>query len=262
MKRRDFVGLAAGAAVGWPFATRAQPSAGMCRLGVLMGLLASDPSGQAHAAAFVEGLGALGWHESGNLRIDWRWAGADPSLYQQYAIELVALGPDVILANGSPAVAALRRQTGTIPIVFTVVGDPVAQGFVANLAHPGGTITGFSAFDSPMAGKWLQMLTQITPPVTRVAVLYNPATLPIAGPMLRTIEEAARSLSVSVRAAPVNDEADIEAMMTRLADEKRGGLLVLPSIFTGEHREAIIALAARYHLPAVYQYPPRQRRAG
>ena len=158
------------------------------------------------------------------------------------------------MAWSSPSVAALRRQTSTIPVVFTVVADPVGQGFVASLARPGGTITGFSSFDPPMTGKWLQMLTQITPPVARVAVLYNPATAPYAGLMLRAIEEAARSLAVAVRAAPVNDDAEIEAMMAGLAHEERGGLLVLPDAFTAVHSDAIVALAARHRLPAVYPF--------
>ncbi len=135
------------------------------------------------------------------------------------------------MAHGSPSVEALRREAGTIPIVFTLVIDPVGQGFVASLAHPGGNITGFSGFDPPMAGKWLEMLTQIAPPVARVAVLYNPATAPFAGWMLRTIGEAAPSLAVAVRAAPVNDDAEIEVMMAGLAHEKGGGLLILPSNF-------------------------------
>ena len=155
---------------------------------------------------------------------------------------------------GSPAVEALRRQTSTIPIVFALVTDPVGQGFVASLARPGGNITGFSAYDPPMAGKWLGMLTQITPPVARVAVLFNPATAPYAGLMLRAIEDAAPSFAVTVRAAPVHDDAEIEAMMAGLAREERGGLLVLPGAFTNVHRDAIVALAARHRLPAVYPF--------
>jgi putative ABC transport system substrate-binding protein len=169
ISRRDFAGLAAGAALGWPLAAPAQTRDGM-RLGVLMGLLASDPNGQAYAAALVQGLGALNWHEGANLRVDWRWAGSDPALYERYAAELVARAPDVLLAMGSPSVEALRRQTSTISVVFTVVTDPVGQGFVGSLARPGGTVTGFSNYDPPMAGKWLGMLTQIAPPAARVAV--------------------------------------------------------------------------------------------
>ncbi len=149
--------------------------------------------------------------------------------------------------------AKTRGDVG-MPIVFTGVGDPVGQGFVESLARPGGTITGFSAYDPPMAGKWLGMLTQITPPVARVAVLYNPATAPFAGLMLRVIEDAAPPLAVAVRAVPVRDVAEIEAMMMGLAREERGGVLVLPDSFAAAHRDAIIALAARYRLPAIYAY--------
>jgi putative ABC transport system substrate-binding protein len=154
---------------------------------------------------------------------------------------------------GSLSVEALRRQTSTIPIVFVMVGDSVGRGFVASLARPGGNITGFSNFDPPIAGKWLQMLTQIAPPVARVAVLYNPAMLTFAG-MLHAIEEAAPSLAVVVRAAAVNDDAEIEATIAGLAHEEGGGLLVLPSAFSDAHRDTIIALAARHRMPAVYPF--------
>ncbi len=252
ISRRDLVGLATSAAMGWPLATQAQPRSGMRRLGVLMALRANDPEGQAYAAALVEGLGALDWHDGGNLHIDWRWVGGDPALFERYATELVALGPEVLVAFGSPSVEALRRQTSAIPVVFTVVSDPVGQGFVESLAHPGGTITGFSAYDPPMASKWLQMLTQIAPPVARIAVLYNPRTAPYADQMLRAIEDAAPSLAVTVRRAPYRDEPEIEAIMAGLAREERGGLLVLQDTSAIAHRDAIVALAARHRLPAVY----------
>jgi putative ABC transport system substrate-binding protein len=253
MSRRDFVGFAVGATAGSPLAAQAQPRDGIRRLGALM-VDKNGPLGQTRAAALVQGLGALNCHEGGDLRIDWRWGGGDPALFARYAAELVALGPEILVAHGSPSVEALRRETSTIPIVFTGVADPVGQGFVESLARPGGTITGFSAYDPPMAGKWLGMLTQITPPVTRVAVLYNPATAPYAGMMLRVIKDAAPTFAVSVRAVPVRDVAEIEAMMTGLAREERGGVLVLPDSFAAAHRDAIIALAARYRLPAVYSY--------
>ena len=251
--RREFIGLVGGAAA-WPFAARAQSGAGVRRLGVLMLSLASDPDGQANAAALVQGLGALNWHEGGNLRIDWRWTGGNLALFERHAAELVALGPEVLFAVGSPSVKALRRQTSTIPIVFVQVVDPVGQGFIASLAHPGGNITGFNLYDAPMASKWLGILTQVTPPVARVAVLYNPATIPYADLLLRDIEAAASSIAVAVRAAPVDDDAEIEAMMAGLAREGRGGVLVIPCAFTIVHRDTIIALAARHRLPAVYPY--------
>jgi putative tryptophan/tyrosine transport system substrate-binding protein len=228
---------------------------GMGRLGVLMGPLANDPQGRADAAALVRGLEALNWKEGGNLRIDWRWAGGDPALYDRYAAELVARDADVILAFGSTSVAALRRLASTIPIVFVSIIDPVGQGLATNLAHPGGSITGFSNYDPPMAGKWLSMLTQIAPPVARAAVLYNPTTTPYAGLMLRAFEAAAPSLALAVRAAPVHDDAEIETAMTGIAREERAGLVVPPSVFATVHRDVVVALAARHRLPAVYPWP-------
>jgi len=251
MSRRAFVGLAAGAAVGWPLAAPAQPQGGTRRLGVLMGTT-DGPSGQGPAAALVQALGALDWHQGVNLRIDWRWAGGDRALFERYARELVSLGPDVIVAHTSPSVAALRREPNTVPIVFVVVTDPVGQGLVESLARPAGTITGFTDFDPPMAGKWLGLLTQITPPVARVAVLFNPLTAPFASLMMRVIQDSAPSLATTVRPAPVKDDADIDATMAGLAREERGGLLILPDIFVSVRRATIVALAARHRLPAVY----------
>jgi putative tryptophan/tyrosine transport system substrate-binding protein len=250
-RRTVLAGIAAALAFG-PLVARAQQRDGIRRLGVLASDGADDPEGKARAVALVQGLGVLNWKEGGNLRIGWRWAGGDPALFERYAAELVALGPEILVAHGSLSVAALRRQTSTIPIVFALVTDPVGQGFVASLAHPGGNITGFSLYDPPMAGKWLGMLTQITPPVARAAVLFNPATAIYAGLMLRAIEETAPSLAMTVRAAPVHDDAKIEAMMAGLSREERGGVLVLPGTFATAHRDAIVALAARHRLPAVY----------
>ena len=253
LRRAVLAGVAA-ALMPRPLLAQAQPPGGMRRLGVLIGGT-NGPESQSWAAALVQGLGALNWNEGGNLRIDWRWAGGEPALIERYATELVALGPDVLLAGAnSNAVGALRRRTNSIPIVFAIVFDPIGQGFVESLARPGGNITGFSSFDPPMAGKWLQMLTQTTPPVARVAVLYSPAMAPYAGLMLRAIEEAAPSLGVAARAAPCRDDAEIEAMMAVLARAGRGGVLVLPDSFTAGHRDTIIALAARYFLPAVYPW--------
>jgi putative tryptophan/tyrosine transport system substrate-binding protein len=253
-RRAVFTGIAAALAPR-PLVAQAQSRCGMRRLGVLMGGSGSDdPLGQARAAALMQGLGALNWRDGGNLRIDWRWAGGDPALYERYAAELIAFDPDVLVAWGSPGVAALRRHSSTIPIVIVNVTDPVGQGFVESLAHPGGNITGFTDYDPPMAGKWLGMLTQIVPPVARAAVLFNPATAPFAGMMLRVMEETAPSLAVAVRASPCRDDAEIEAMMADLPREGRGGLVILPENFNIVHRDAIITLAARYRLPAVYPY--------
>jgi putative ABC transport system substrate-binding protein len=237
-----------------PRVAGAQSREGPHRLGVLMTGAENDQVEQTWAAALLQGLAALDWHDGGNLRIEWRWC-IDPTLFERYAAELVAFGPEVILAVGNAPVEALRRQTDTVPIVFAIVSDPVGSGYVESLAHPGGNITGFSSYDPPMAGKWLGMLTQITPPVARVAVLYNPETTPYAGLMLRTLDEAARAFAVAVRAAPVHDDAEIETTIAALAREGHSGLLVLQNLFTTAHRDAIIALAARDRVPAVYPWP-------
>ena len=221
-------------------------------LGVLMGNLAGDPVGEAYSAALMQGLGALGWRNGANLRADWRWTGGDPALFDRYAAELVALGPDVLLAQSSPSVVALRRLSNTIPIVFTMVTDPVGQGFVDSLAHPSGNVTGFSDFNALMASKWLEMLAEVTPSVARVAVLYNPATAPFAGLMMRAVEAAAPSFGITVQAAPCRDVADIAAVTAELAQKERGGLLVLTDIFAIVHRDAILSSAAEHRLPAVY----------
>ena len=226
----------------------------MRRLGVLMGNRADDPGGdRAYAAALMRGLRALGWHEGENLRIDWRWAGSDPVLFDRDAAELVGTAaPTCCLPQASPSVVALRRNTSTIPIVFTMVTDPVGQGFVENLARPAGNVTGFSDFNSLWPANGWRCWPRSTPPVARVAVLYNPATAPYAGLMMRAIEAAAPSFSDQVRSAPCRDDAEIESMMVELAREERGGLLVLTDIFTIVHRDTILAAAAKHRLPTVY----------
>jgi putative ABC transport system substrate-binding protein len=250
MKRRTVLaGLAA---------TLAQPAAMAqtpprpSRLGVLMGNYADDPIGQSYASALTRGLRGFGWQEGQNLRIDWRWTGGAPALFDRHAAELVALGPDVLLAQASPSVVALRRNTSTIPIVFTMVSDPLGQGFVESLAHPGGNVTGFSDFNALMASKWLEMLTQVTPPVTRVAVLYNPDTTPYADLMMGAIEQAAPSFAITVQRAPCRNPGEIQSMAAEFAHGERGGLLVLTDIFIIVHRDTILAAAALHRLPAVY----------
>jgi putative ABC transport system substrate-binding protein len=251
MRRRDFITLVSGAAAAWPLAARGQQPDRMRLIGVLLlNSVEGDPTVQSWLVTFRDGLAKLGWTES-NLRMEVRW-GSGSALSERYAAELVALGSEVLVGDSTAALKAFQRQTKTIPIVFLGVADPIAQGFVASLAHPGGNVTGFSVFDTPMAGKWLEMLTQITPPVARVAVLFNPATAPYAGLMVRASDEAARSMALAVRAVPVNDDSEIETMMTGIAHEERSGVLVLPSAFTVSHRDAIVAIANRDHVPAVY----------
>src|SRR5882757_6013534 len=252
IRRRAILAGIAGTLASGPLAAQTPPRNGMRRLGVLMANPASDSVAGGYIAALTKGLHALDWHEGRNLRIDWRWTGGEPALFDRYAAELVALGPDALLAQSSPSVAALKRQTSATPIVFTMVSDPVGQGLVENLAHPGGNVTGFSDFNPLMAGKWLEILTQMTPPVTRVAVLYNPATAPYAGVMMRAIEDAAPSFAVAVRAAPCRDDAEIESMIAELAQQGRSGLLVLTDIFNIVHREIIVRAAALHRLPTIY----------
>jgi putative ABC transport system substrate-binding protein len=207
-----------------------------------------DAAGQTRSAILVEALAAHGWKEQANLTIDWRSGAGDRDRIGRLADELVALKPDILLAVGTPSVEELHRRTATTPIVFAVVTDPVSQGFVKNLAHPGGNITGFTDYDGPMAGKWLEMLTQVTPKIARVFVVYNPATAPFAGLMLQTIEDAARALRVTVEAAPVHDDASIAA----LASRKDSGLLVLPDFFTMANRAHLLAAIIEARVPAVF----------
>ena len=245
MRRRDFITLLGGTAASWPLAARAQQPDGTRLIGVLMGDTESDLS-RRYLAVFRGALSKLGWMEASNLQIAVRWGGSDPALFARHATELIALGPKVLLAHTTPSLEALRQQTRTIPIVFLTIADPIGQGFVASLAQPGGNITGFTVFDSPMAAKWLGMLTQITPPVARVAVLFNAATTPYIGLLLKAINEAAPSLAVMVRSAPVNSNSENAAMMAALAREERGGVLVPPSQTVAPDSTATSARSARH----------------
>jgi putative tryptophan/tyrosine transport system substrate-binding protein len=255
LRRREFIGLAVGATLGAasPVGVRAQqPREGVRRLGALTVTAPNDTVSKGRATVLRESLAALDWKEDANLRIDWRDGDGDIALIERSADELIASAPDVLLAVGTPCVAALLRRTSTIPIVFAVVTDPIDQGFIAGLAHPGGNVTGFTDYDGPMAGKWLEMLTQITPTAAHVAVLYNPATAPFAEIMMRTLHAAAPSLAVSVRAVPLRDAAGIELTVTALSAEKNTALLVLSDFFTMTNRASILAAAAQANLPAIY----------
>jgi putative ABC transport system substrate-binding protein len=253
MKRREFITLLGGAAAAWPLAVHAQ-QIDHRRIGVLMGYAESDREEQAFVAAFREGLQKLGWAEGRKIRIDTRWAASDVEAMQRFAKELVALQPDLILSNNTPTTAALLQQTRTIPIIFAVVTDPVGNGFVASLPRPGGNVTGFINFEPTMAGKWLELLKEIAPRVNRVAFLFNPAMATYAEYYLNPFKAAAASLGVEAIAAPVHDTSAFESVITALAREPNGGLIVMPEDFTIAHRVEIVSLAARYRLPAVYPY--------
>jgi putative ABC transport system substrate-binding protein len=254
--RREFITVL-GVTSAWPLAGHAQQAERVRRVGVLMSPPESSPVAQASVTAFVEALRRFGWVEGKTIRIDYRFAGGDLTLFKTYATELVGLSPDAILTGSSAAVAALQQQTRTIPIVFTGLGDPVGQGFVQSLARPGGNITGFGANDPTLLGKWLQLLKEIAPRVTRVAVIFNPDTAPFAPLFNSAIEAAAPSLGMSVAPALVRDDAAIEEAIATQAREPGGGLIALPEPFTASHRDVIIAAASRHNLPLMgtLQYP-------
>ncbi len=250
MKRRDFITLFGGASA-LPLAARAQQGERMRRIGVLSSLAADDPETQARHAAFLQGLQEWGWTTGRNVQIDYRWGAGDPDRFRKYALELVALAPDVILATGSPVTAALLQATRTVPIVFTQVPDPVANGFVANLAQPGGNATGFTVYEYGTSAKWIELLKEIAPRVTRAAVLRDPAIASGIG-QLAAIQGVAPTLGMEVRPVGVRDAGEIERAVTAFAREPNGGLIVLASPLAIVQRDLIITLAARHRLPAVY----------
>jgi len=250
-KRREFITLLGGAAAAWPLAARAQQGERMRRIGVLMPFAEDNPVGQARLAAFRQGLLQLGWADGRNVRIDSRWGAGDASLTRTYARELVALAPDVVMAVSSGAVAPLREVTRTVPIVFAVVADPVGAGYVENLAQPGGNVTGFLGYEYTLSGKWLELLKEIAPRVTRAAVLRDSAVA--AGPaQFAVIQAVAPSLGVELRPADMRNAGEIERAITAFAGSSNGGLIVTGGPSATIHRNLIITLAARYQLPAVY----------
>jgi putative tryptophan/tyrosine transport system substrate-binding protein len=223
----------------------------MRRIGVLMAIAADDPEAQARLTAFVQGLQRLGWTVGQNVRIDYRWGGSNADDIRKYAAELVALAPDVILAHSSASVAPLLLATRTVPLVFTIVADPVGAGFVESLARPGGNATGFTNFEYSIAGKWLELLKEIAPGVTRAAVLRESALA--AGPgQLGAIQALAQSLGIELRPIDVRDAGEIERVIAAFARDSNGGLIVTGSPAAAVHRGLIVALAARHRLPAVY----------
>jgi putative ABC transport system substrate-binding protein len=251
MRRREFITLIGGA-VALPLAARAQQPERVRRIGVLMGYAESDRQGQANIAAFRVGLQKLGWTEGRNVAIEYRWAAAEADLVQQFAKELVALQPDLILTQNTPITAAVLQQTRTIPIIFANVSDPVGSGFVAGLPRPGGNVTGLIDIDASMAGKWLGLLKEVAPRVARVAFLFNPATAPFAEYYVTPLKAAAASFAVEAIAAPVRDTSELESVVAGHAREPDGGLIVMPEAFMNVHRAEVTSLAAHYRLPAVY----------
>jgi putative ABC transport system substrate-binding protein len=261
MRRREFITLLGGAAA-WPSAARAQQAEGMRRIAVLLGWSESNPEFRSWIATFAEGLARLGWVDGRNVQMDVRWTRGDVRRMQTFAKELVELQPDVVFASTTPVMAALQRETRTLPIVFVVVADPVGSAFVAGLPRPGGNITGFINVEPEMGGKWLEMLKEIVPRMSRVAMMFNPDTAPGGGAFfLNPFEAAARSLAVEPITVRVRSDAEIEAGITSLGREQ-AGLVLQSDSFLAVHQETVISLAARNNVPAVGADFPGFAKAG
>jgi len=252
MRRRDFIKVIAGSAAAWPLAARAQQGERLRRIGVLSSTAADDPAAQERYAAFLQVLQQLGWTDGHNVHIDAHWAAGNVADMRKYAAELVAQAPDVIMCEGSPSTSALLQATSTVPIVFTLVVDPVGAGFVDSLSRPGGNVTGFMLFEYGLSGKWLELLKEIAPNVTRAVVLRDPAIAAGAG-QFAVIQTVAPSVGVEVSAINVRDPAEIERGIAAAAQTSNNGLIATASALTVVHRDLIIKLAAQYKLPAVYE---------
>jgi putative tryptophan/tyrosine transport system substrate-binding protein len=263
LRRREFIMLIAGAAAALPVGARgAQRAERIRRLGMLMSNSEDDPLAQARVTAFRQALAELGWVEGRNLNIEWRWTGGDITRVREYATELVRLAPDVIVANGTPSVAALKQATTSIPIVFVVVNDPVAQGIIVSMAHPGGNITGFSFLEYSMVGKSLEMLKQVAPGTVRVAIMFNPDTYPYYALHLRSFETVARTLSLQLTAAQVRSSEEIDEVVAKLAQQPGSALLITPDPYLVVHRGAVVRAAGQYRVPATYSYRQHVQEGG
>jgi putative ABC transport system substrate-binding protein len=250
MNRREFITLLGGAAA-WPLAARAQQAERMRRIGVLVGATADDLDAQARVGAFVQRLQQLGWIDGRNVRIDFRWPAGSADDARKYAAELVTVAPDVILAGGGSTLVALLQATRAVPIVFAFVADPVGAGFVDSLSRPGGNVTGFTQFEYSLSAKWLELLKEVAPRVTRVAVIRDATTIGGVG-QFAVIQYVAQSVGVEASPVNVRDASEIERAVTAFARSPNGGLIVTGSALAGVHSELIITLAARHKLPAVY----------
>jgi ABC-type uncharacterized transport system substrate-binding protein len=250
MQRRQFITLLGTSAAAWPLAARAQPRERVQRIAMFNNFFDGDAEGQVRISAFQRGLAQLGWITGRNVRFEHRWPGTDPGRIQAVAKEVVETPPDVIVAGTTPHVAALMRETRAIPIVFATLSDPVGSGFIASLARPGGNVTRFINVEASIAGKWVEMLKEFAPSVTRVLLPHNPDTAPFEF-YLPPLQTAARAFSVATFPAPVRTAAELEAAIVAHGREPGGGVIVTPDSFTGLHRELITALASRYRLPVV-----------
>jgi putative ABC transport system substrate-binding protein len=254
MRRRDLIKVIAGSAIAWPLAARAQQSEHMRHIGVLMAFPENDPEAQSWVAGFREELGKLGWTEGHSIQIDTRRATADVESLQRFTKQLAALQPDVILTSSTPATAAMRQQTNTIPIVFAMVGDPVGSGFVVSLSRPGGNLTGLTPIENSLGGKWVELLKEIAPRVAKVTMVFYPAMAPFASYYLNPFKVAAASFGMEAIVAPVDDMAALERVVAASAHEPNSGLIIMPDAFMIGHHADITALAARYRVPTVYPF--------
>ena len=252
--RREFNRLLGSAAAAFPLAARGQQGERVRRVGVLMGVGEDDPEGQARVAGFQQGLADLNWTEGRNVQIDYRWAAGEPERMRAYAAELVASAPDVLIGNGTSALRALQDATQSIPIVFVLVNDPVGQGFIPNLARPGGNITGFSFLEYSMIGKSLELLRQLAPSVNRLAIMFNPTTAPHYNVFLRSLETVPPPSPLKIEGTPVGTPAEIEEAVAKLAKDAGAGRLVPPDTYMVVHRGLVIRSAAQHHLPAIFTY--------
>lgn len=252
MRRREFVTLLGGAAAALPFAANAQQGEQIRRIGLLMIVAENDPQGRADRGAFEKCLIALGWAPGKNIHLEYRWAAGDPARLRAFAAELIEMKPDVIVTEGTPALAAAKQITETIPIIFANVTDPVGQGYVASLAKPGGNATGFTLFEFSIGTKWVQLLREITPTIKEAGFLFNPAMAPYSNLYFRPVQVAAETLGMKVFPIPINDEAEIERALASLGQRSDSGLIVLQDAFTATHRSFLTARVAHFKTPAVY----------
>jgi ABC-type uncharacterized transport system substrate-binding protein len=253
--RRQFISALGGAAVTWPLAAHAQQPDRVRRIGVMIQLAESEPLSQRYVSTLTNRLRDFGWIEGRNLRVDYRWNAREPDPARAGAKELVALQADVIVAHGTASLLALQQETRTIPIVFTLVSEPVANGFVESLAHPSGNITGFSNLEASTGAKWVEIIKEIAPHVARVAIIFNPEVTPTAIAFAHSAEVAARQLAVEPVEAPVHGSSEIEAVITKLGNDPGGALIIAPDASIFAHRKLIIELATRYRLPSINSFP-------
>jgi putative ABC transport system substrate-binding protein len=250
MRRREFIALL-GSATAWSLSAHAQQNH-VRRVSVLLGITENDPEAKSRVKAFQQGLRDLGWSEPRNIQVDYRFAASDLDLIKKYVAEMVSSAPDVIVGNSTPVVAVLRQATSSIPIVFAGLNDPVGQGFISSLAHPGGNITGFTTIDFPMIGKWLDMLRDVIPDMSRVALMFNPETAPYYDVYLRSFERESGSNAIKVMATPVSGAAQIETTIANLSQNSGSALIAASDPFILVQRDAIIRLAAKHRVPAIY----------